>query len=370
MISGDLWAGAEVMAFSLLSGLSRYADIRLSVILLNEGRLAAELRAIGLTVHVFDEHRHSFPSLLLQIHKLLRDDPPDIIHAHRYKENQLAFLASLGTNRPVLISTLHGLPEVSTKNSSFLNRCKSTMNFSVLARYFTRTVAVSADIGSQLCDHYGFAADRVKVIHNGVALPEITSNTCTELPRKHFTIGSSGRLFPVKDFALFVEIASIIAEQEPTVRFELAGEGPGRSQLEGLLALYGLQDRFVLHGHIDDMEPFYSGLDLYLNTSLHEGIPMTILEAMAHGIPVIAPCVGGIGEIIASGEDGFLIDGRDPRSFADKCLQLYRDQQKKHAIGMAAREKIVREFSVVKMSDMYYRLYCEAVNPAVMGRKK
>lgn len=370
IISGDLWAGAEVMACTLLRGLNDCPDLNLSIIVLNEGRLADELRSSGFEVRVFDEKHFSFPKLVRMTRDYIRNNPPDIIHAHRYKENQLAFFASLGTGHPVLISTLHGLPEVSARNLSFFDRCKSTLNFSVLARYFARTVAVSADIGSQLCDQYGFAADRVKVIHNGVALPGITCNTCTAISRPHFTIGSSGRLSPVKDFPLFVEIARIIAKQEPTVRFELAGEGPERAQLEGLLALYGLQDRFVLRGHIDDMEPFYSGLDLYLNTSLHEGIPMAILEAMAHGIPVIAPRVGGIREIITSGEDGFLIDGRDPRSFADMCLQLYRDQQKKHEIGMAARDKIVREFSAVKMSDMYYRLYCETINPAGMEKNK
>jgi L-malate glycosyltransferase len=233
-----------------------------------------------------------------------------------------------------------------------------------MSRFFTMTVAVSDDIRNQLKERYRFADKRVVVIHNGVHLPDKICNDSPTSAAHQFTIGSSGRLFPVKDFPLFVEIARIVVQQEPSIRFELAGEGPGRPQLESLLAAYNLQDRFHLHGHLDDMDAFYNGLDLYLNTSLHEGIPMTILEAMGRGIPVIAPAVGGIREIITPGKDGFLIDGRDPYTFAEQCLLLYRDRQLRQAMARAARETVERDFSVGKMADRYYQLYCSITNSA------
>ncbi len=361
--SGDLWAGAEVTVCTLLHGLNSYPDVSLSVIVLNEGRLAKELRAKGITVWVVDEDHLSFSLLVRKAHDLVSSNSPHIIHAHRYKENLLAFLASMGTSRPALISTLHGLPEISDKRPSLFDRCKFKFNFFLLSRFFARTIAVSSDIGNQLHERYGFINNRLKVIHNGVTYQK-KCNICTAASKAHFTIGSSGRLSPVKDFPLFIEIARIIAEQEPEVRFELAGEGPVRAHLERLLDAYGLRDRFVLCGHIDEMDSFYDGLDLYLNTSRYEGIPMTILEAMARGIAVVAPRVGGIREIITTGKDGFLIDGRDPRSFADKCLQLYGDRRLRNDISMSARAKVIREFSAVKMVDTYYRLYCEIVSTA------
>jgi L-malate glycosyltransferase len=120
IISGDLWAGAEVMACTLLRELNRNPDVNLSVILLNNGRLAEELRTDGIGILIFDENNHSFSSLLGQIRNQLRTNSPDIIHAHRYKENLLAFLAIQGICRPALISTLHGLPEVIDKRPSCL----------------------------------------------------------------------------------------------------------------------------------------------------------------------------------------------------------------------------------------------------------
>lgn len=364
IISDDLWAGAEVMASTLLRGLCQYADVKLSVIVLNNGRLADDLRACNLNVLVLDEQQRSFPVLVRMTRNFVRSNSPHIIHSHRYKENLLAFLASIGTCNPALISTMHGLPEVFDNRPLLLARFKSKLNFYLLSSSFAKTVAVSSEISNRLLDHYGFDDVRVKVIHNGVPSQKINCNKCTSESRPYFTIGSSGRLFPVKDFPLLVEIARIITDQEPEVRFELAGEGPVRAQLESLLKSYGLQGRFILRGHVEDMEPFYAGIDLYLNTSLHEGIPMTILEAMSRGIPVIAPRVGGIREIITSGENGFLINGRDPRIFAERCLQLYRDMQLRRVISVAAREKVVCEFTDVKMVDSYYRLYGETYRSA------
>jgi glycosyltransferase involved in cell wall biosynthesis len=148
----------------------------------------------------------------------------------------------------------------------------------------------------------------------------------------------------------------------------LAGEGPERSKLQALIQEYDLNETFVLQGHVEDMLPFYHGLDLYLNTSVHEGIPMSILEAMAHGLPVVAPDVGGISEVVDNGEDGYLIDTRDPRAFAEKCLLLYENKQLRRGMALAAREKVARSFSVENMAAQYHELYLN-LNRGLKGLK-
>ena len=141
----------------------------------------------------------------------------------------------------------------------------------------------------------------------------------------------------------------------------MAGEGPERSKLQALIQQYGLNETFVLKGHVEDMLPFYRSLDLYLNTSVHEGIPMSILEAMAHGLPIVAPNVGGIGEVLDNGEDGYLIDTRDPGAFAEKCFLLYENKQLRRRMARAARAKIVKSFSVENMAAQYHELYLNVV---------
>jgi glycosyltransferase involved in cell wall biosynthesis len=357
LVSGDLWAGAEVVACNLLKSLKEYSDLDIQVILLNEGRLADELMASGLAVQVIDERKYSFWEIFRKTRAALNAAPPDIIHAHRYKENLLAFLISRN-NRiyAKLITTLHGLPEVTGKRPNLITRLKSKANFFILSRYFAKTVAVSEDIRNTLTGRFSFANESVAVIHNGILFPP--SSSYTKLTDRPFVIGSSGRLFPVKDYPLMVEIARAVAASGKTdIRFELAGDGPQRAELESLIQGYGLQDRFILRGHQDDMDAFYLGLDTYINTSVHEGIPMTILEAMAHGLPVIAPAVGGIGEIFVNGAEGFLIEDRNPQDFSVKCLQLHDDYELRARMSWAARERAEQAFSAEKMAERYYRLY-------------
>ena len=108
LISGDLWAGAEVMAWNLLKELRRFPDLELSVALLNEGRLARELRTHGLEVRVLDEAKLSFPRLLLAVRAFMREKSPHVIHSHRYKENILAFFTrGAGNGRACLVATQH-----------------------------------------------------------------------------------------------------------------------------------------------------------------------------------------------------------------------------------------------------------------------
>ena len=148
--------------------------------------------------------------------------------------------------------------------------------------------------------------------------------------------------------------------------FVLAGEGPDRERVEQAIFACNLADRFHLKGHLEDMNSYYKDLDLYLNTSMHEGIPMTILEAMARGLPVVAPAVGGIVEIIDDGVEGFLVHSRDPEDYAEKCLRL-RDAELRKQMGQAARKKVERLFSAEYMSSQYYQLYRDLTEDK-MGR--
>lgn len=344
------------MAYNLLSSLKEFPDLDIQVLLLNEGRLADELKAKGLGVNIIDENRYSFWEIFRKALAIIGDNRPDIIHAHRYKENFLAFLISIRWRRIKLIATQHGLPEITGTNTSLASRFKSMANFYILSRYFDKTVAVSEDIRSTLISLFGFTEKGVKVIHNGIQLPPAQSLIKEEA--RPFVIGSSGRLFPVKDYPLMIEIAhAIIKSDKGDIRFELAGDGPELLALEALIQKYGLSDRFILRGHQDDMGSFYRGLSLYLNTSVHEGIPMTILEAMAHGLPIIAPTVGGICEIFEDSSEGFQIAGRNPLDFAKKCSLLQRDNKLRGRMSQAARERAERVFSAKKMAESYCRVY-------------
>jgi glycosyltransferase involved in cell wall biosynthesis len=357
LISGDLWAGAEAMTLHLLKGLLRFDDLQLSAILFNEGKLAQKVRELNIPVVVVNETEIPFLKTFLIAKKVLNQLRPNIIHSHRYKENILAYLLSKTQKSTSLIETQHGMPEMyenGTEKSSIQHRIVSKLNFFILSKCFQNIVAVSKDIQEIFINQYDFSRDKVKVIYNGINIPE----DITPLPQKDsFIIGSSGRLFPVKDYSLMVEVAREISRQNSDIRFELAGDGPESGKLERLIEKYGLQRTFATRGFLDHVSVFYRRLDLYLNTSLHEGIPMSVLEAMSFSIPVVAPDVGGLREIIDDGVDGYLVGSRNPKDFAEKCLTLYKNRSLRKQMGSAARDKVLSKFSLENMVRQYYSLY-------------
>ncbi len=357
-MSGDLWAGAEAMVFHLLKGLLRYRDLQLSAILLNEGKLAARVRGLDIPVTVLDEGREPFPRILAEVRRTLQRESPDIIHSHRYKENITACIASRFRGNARLIATQHGMPEIHGGKDSLSRRLTLRLNFFLLARLFRTTVAVSEDIRDRFVSSFGFPEDRVQVIHNGIEIPEGES---FREGGDTLVIGSAGRFYPVKDFPLMVRVAQEVARRDPGIRFEVAGEGPGRREIRELIRKCGLERRFTLRGFLEETPAFYRGLDLYLNTSLHEGVPLSVLEAMSHGVPVVAPAVGGLAEIIQDGVQGYLIGDRDAERFAEKCIVLCRDRLLRKRMGSAARARVRESFSTGSMAGQYRQLYRDAL---------
>ena len=343
------------MAFHLLSGLRAHPDVELSVIILNEGQLAHRLRKAGIATIVIDERENTFLQIVSLAAHAIRSSRPLILHSHRYKENLIAYLVALRSGyRPALVSTQHGMPEFYEGTPGLRNRIKIRVNYSLLSHKFHKTVAVSSDIKSALMHHHGFEEQHVETIRNGIAIPGVKLPTN---PKDSFVIGSAGRFVPVKDYLFMVEIAKEVSKETDKIVFELAGEGPMLSRIEEAITRHGLESQFKLRGFMADIDMFYRGLDAYINTSIHEGVPMSVLEAMAVGLPAIAPRVGGLSEIVTDGIDGFLIEERSPSLFAKKCLTLYSDEKQRRRMSTAAREKIVSQFSVEQMVKEYLELY-------------
>ncbi|MFY9112595.1 MAG: glycosyltransferase family 4 protein [Desulfomonilia bacterium] len=354
LASGDLWAGAEAVVHQLALGLREKPHIEHTVVLLNHGRLETLCAQAGINTQVIDESRHGFAAILARLIAICRAVRPQLIHSHRYKENLLAALASLACGRPRLVTTVHGLSE--GHNNTFKSTLKGRVNRFLMRRAFDTTVAVSNDIASALAEKAGAPAHRIITIFNGIdthGIPPVN----TKPRRDTITIGSAGRLFPVKDYSLMVDIARLTCEQRPAARFVLAGEGPEKGAILNKIKACGLDNRFALLGHVDDMQAFYAGLDIYINTSMHDGMPMTVLEAMARRIPVVAFAVGGLSEIISHAHDGYLIQNRDAQEFSQLLIDLIDDRDRLQRFGDNAGSTVHKRFSTTRMTESYCSTY-------------
>jgi len=361
VFSGDLWAGAEVAIFNLLTCLNEEPGLSVLALSLNEGTLTERLRAAGVRTRVIPERRHSLGGIVCQAARMLRGADVRILHSHRYKENVLAALLAAWRRVPTLITTMHGLPESPTTSDGHARRARwrTRVDYSVVRRAFSVAVAVSDEMKSTLIRRYGFRADRVEVIRNGGRFPVRTAGIRSE--GDCFHIGTVGRMVPVKGLDLFLDAAAALRRRTPRVRFSILGDGPLREDLARRARELGIADCTDFVAPRPDPFAYYASLDVYVNTSLHEGLPLSVVEAMACGKPIVSAAVGGIPEVVTHGEHGFLVDGREASRFADWYLTLMRDESLRARMGERAAAAAHSCLSARAMAEAYRRLYGRCV---------
>lgn len=371
VFSGDLWAGAERMIHTLLNGLSRDKDLKIIAVAFNEGTLTERLRLSGVETFVVDEAMHGVFAILTTARALLRGRNIQLVHAHGYKANLLAWMLarSLGGSR--LVSTVHSLPEAAARNSvmsRLADALKRVVDTLILRHAFSHVVAVSRDIMQVLIRRDALAPEAVGLIYNGIdCSPDMRVQT-SAAGGDVVHIGTVGRMMPVKDFPLFLKVAAELQRHAMPVRFSMLGDGPMKKELAQLVQALGLSESFQFVAPRPDPLSYYQSLDIYLNTSIHEGLPLSLLEAMACGKPVVAPAVGGIPEILCDGEQGFLVTDRDVSSFMGPCMRLVRDSALRRTLGNNAAARVAGQFSSAQMTASYRQLYTRLVSGTGMSR--
>lgn len=356
ILSGDVWGGAEVAIYNLLNRLRHDPEWGLVVLAFNEGTLTARLRHLGIETHVIAEARTSFPGMCLAAHRLLKSRMVEMVHSHGYKEDLLALLVGRSLRVRRLASTLHGLSEPQVRGT-LRAQATTRLDYVVLRRFFDRVIAVSEEMKQVLVKAHRFPESRVDVIHNGVPLPMTAPPPARAPAVVH--IGSVGRLVPVKRFHLFLDVAARVRQQMDGVRFSILGDGPLRAELLARMRRLNLTDCVeILPPHPDPI-PYYQSLDIYLNTSLHEGLPLGVLEAMACAKPPVAPRVGGIPEVITHGAQGLLVDASGAEDYARACMSLVTNGEMRAAMGESARKRVATHFSDRQMAEAYRRCYLE-----------
>ena len=341
------------MVFHLSQGLSAHTTAEVHAVILNDGRLARLCRAAGIRTSVLEETRSTFPILLAKLARLVVEARPDIVHAHRYKENILAGAVAPLCGFPRLVTTQHGISEISY---SLKARALSWLNFLLMQHAYVRVVAVSNDLARYLTETARIPPSKVTCIHNGIDTSKVAIRQVPKISGR-ITIGSAGRIVPVKDYSLLVETACALCARNAHVWFVLAGDGPESPYLREMVRVRGLEGRFTLLGHLEDMSAFWDKIDVYVNTSRHEGFPITILEAMSRGLPVVAPAAGGLTEVIEPGVSGCLVAERKAEAFATALQNLIASPDLRANLGMNARRRVEELFTIRAMVHSYYALY-------------
>lgn len=186
------------------------------------------------------------------------------------------------------------------------------------------------------------------VVHAGV---ESRKEFCAEntTPRTTTVIGAACRLVPLKGLLDLIRAVASLRPEFPTLRLEIAGTGPQREDLEREAGRLGLTGSVHFLGWQRDLGPIFRSWDIFAMPSLEEGLPMAALEAMAGGLPVVATSVGGLPEIVADGQTGYLVPPSDVMALSGRLRLLILDPKRRRAMGAAGQERARHHFSVDRM---------------------
>jgi glycosyltransferase involved in cell wall biosynthesis/protein-tyrosine-phosphatase len=349
-MSADLWGGAEAQVATLASYLASQR-VQISAVLFNEGRLARELRALGLEVEVLDETRHGSIALIARLHRFLRAHRFDVVHTHRNKDCVVGAFAARLAGVPHVVRTVHGLAEPMRGWDRVKYAGYDVLDRAVIRCGVDRAIAVSRYTADALRIS-GYRPESIITIHNGLDLERVRVGRSAASVRRALgidedalVIGTAGRLCRVKAQDVLLRAAPAILRERPDARFLLAGDGPLQKGLRDLAAALGIADRCLFPGAVTDVHEVIAAMDVFVLPSLHEGVPIALLEAMALRRPVVVTAVGGLPEVVTDAFDGVLIEAGNDRALAKACLRLARNPAAALTLGARARATVEARFS-------------------------
>ncbi len=316
------------------------------------GVYSAALERLGLRVHSLSPHKFLplyVPRLAVLCGRF------DIVHAHLIAANIVAKPLAALRRVPVIFNH-------DQNNDEYRQRDRLRFLLDRWAnRYATHICAVSRSIVEFLATHERIPREKLSLIYNAIDLRRFTpaprDRARWGLPEHARIIGGIGRLNYQKNFALFLDIAAAIVKQRDDVHFVLAGSGPEERALREKAAALNLTKHVTFLGYVTDTAQLYPALDLLLMPSRFEGLPMTLLEAMAMRVPVVASRLDGIAEILTDHLDGSLAEPGNAADFTTRLLTLLDDPSSAKAQAEAAHANVTKNFDAQQMTRAVELLY-------------
>jgi len=361
LISSGGMYGAEVMLMNLARGLTsnKYGVV---VGVFHNGQnphleVAEQLGAEGIAVELIPCASQVDFAAVRKIRHLIKASGSNLVHSHGYKADIYAFLATRFSSVPI-VSTAHNWTGKSEVPSIYNKLDRLAL------RWFSRVAAVSDGVAQKLRGS-GLGSRRIVRISNGVDLAPFEAGTAiqTEVRRGvDVIVGVVGRLVKQKGCDFFLRAVAEVLPRFPSTKILFIGDGPERKNLEQLARDLSIQENVAFLGHSNDMPSLYASMDFCVLPSLMEGMPMTVLEGMAAGKPVIATTVGEIPKMVDSNINGLLVPPGNVAELSSAMIQLLSDTSLRQQMGENARKKARKCFSAEAMAQAYIALYDELLD--------
>jgi len=359
LLHGLKVGGAEVLAARLARQL--HGAYRFIFVCLDElGTLGEALRDEGFSVEVLGRKPGIDWRCARNLAAVLRRERVDLVHAHQYTPFFYGAVSRGLYPRLPLLMTEHGrtFPDYPRPKRMLANRF-------LLSRR-DRVVGVGRSVRQALINNEGLPPARVDVVYNGIDLSAFaTSHDRVALRREldlepdDLAILQVARLDPLKDHATAIRTIERLMSHHPRVVLILAGEGPEEGAIREAAAARGVTERIRFLGLRHDVPRLLSAADVFLLTSVSEGIPLVLIEAMAAGLPVVSTDVGGVGEVVEEGRTGLLAPSGDDQTLAERIAVLASDPALRAVLGQRGCLRAEEKFSEQQMHRAYANLYRE-----------
>lgn len=343
------FGGAETMCENLTYALTKQGHSVTVVSLYQEKTpISRRMEEAGIRILYLDKKLGLDLSMVTKLAKIMRRERYDVVHTHLDVIKYAAAAAKLSGIRRC-VHTVHNVAE--EEAGGRLQRIINTVYFRL---GWSVPVALSPEVQRTIVSFYGMKEETVPVVYNGVDL-----SRC--LPKTDYGLSDPVQLLHIgrfnyqKNHRGLLEAARLILQKNPGCCLNLLGEGELRPEVEAYAEELGIREKVIFHGSRSNVYPYLHSADIFLLPSRFEGMPMTIIEAMGTGLPVVASAVGGVPDMLRDGESGILVS-QEPESVAKAVLSLLEQVDLRQKLGESAR-KDSEKFSAEYMAEAYCRIY-------------
>ena len=353
MGGGDV-GGAKTQIMNTVTGLARRNEVML--VSFRAGPFADEARERGIDVRVIERHNPFRAARTMR--DLVDEFQPDIIHCHGGRANLMGAIVRRSRRVPV-VTTVHSDYKLDYLGNPFKQHTFGAAN-AVALRFLDFYQPVADRMARTLIER-GFDPERIVKIYNGMEFkrPEgdfdrasyLRESYGVEIDADDVLCGIAARLTAVKDIATTVRAFAEALQEAPRLRLFIAGDGEDEEMLKKLCAQLGVAARVTFCGWVSPVEPFFRAMDINLLSSVSETFPYSILEGICAGCATICSDVGGMPELIDTGENGYIFPVGDHKQLARYMVRLANDAKLRHTFAEALYEKASRDFSKDKMCE-------------------
>jgi len=339
----------------------------------SEGSLIEEARARDVQIKIMPSLLREISPLndvitMINLVRIFRQEPIDIIHTHSSKAGIIGRLAAHIAGIPIIIHTVHGwsfhdfMSPIIRQIYIILERWAASFTDAII-------VVTQKDIQKGLDAHIG-KPEKYHLIRSAIPMEQFKPNQSTRdyqrnqfnIPTEAIIIGNVGRFSPQKNPFDWIKIAGQIGRKNPQVYFLLVGDGPLRKEVEIQIEKEKLSNRFILTGLRRDVPELLSVMDIFLITSLWEGLPRVILQAMSMRLPIVANRADGASEVIQNGVNGFLCEPGTIDCAVKACQKLVSNPTLRHELGEKGYNTVCKEFDLDRMIKQIEQLYTDILS--------